>query len=415
MISIKTIKIENFILLIYILLLTSEWVGGYVWQPVGIRHVYLLLIPFYIFITSKDNKLIFSRKPLIYLSCAISFLFLSSIFTSRFNLSVFLGWFFTYFFFINYFLIILLNPFVINIYKLLKNIVYINFLFSLFPFLDFIINSVSLRESTGVFRDSSAFASIMLISVFICYFFLQTYKSTKWKILLYYFSFLILLITMKKSIIILIIFLFLKYLPKLNFFSKIIAIFFFILMLFLTSTNLINNISDVLYYESNVDISDHVRWGMYFGAFVLQSNFFPFGSGFSTYGSLFSIYDINTGTYIMNKTYYDLGLNNLADNEARLDNARTTFLDTYYPHIIGEGGFIQLFLIFLIIRFFLSTLKIISKYNFNTDLYSLFVWITLMIFIDGITIISPEMPLFIFFFSTLVAVINRTNYTFIQK
>lgn len=410
--KIKNFYLEFFILIIYLLLLCSEWIANYIWQPVGIRHIYLISIPFFIFLIGKNKHILINKNTLKFLLLIVLFFIILSSITKELNLATFLGWFFTYFFFINYFLISIIPPFRIDIEKIFKFIIYINFIASLFPFFDFIVNSVSLRESTGVFRDSSAFASIMLISVFLCYYFIQKNNQFIWKLFLYYFSLIILITTMKKTILILAFFWLLKFFPKLNFVSKFISLIFISFIILFTSNNLIENINDVLYYENNVDPSEHVRWGMYIGAFKLQNNYFPFGSGFSTFGSLFSIYDIKSGKYIMNKTYYDLELNNLADNEARLENGRTTFLDTYYPHILGEGGVLQILLIFVVLIYILKKVKITCLKNSNIYLYSLFLWVTIMIFIDGITIISPEMPLFIFFFSTLTAFINKAKVEF---
>jgi hypothetical protein len=403
--KIKELSIVGF----FIILLISEWIGNYIWLPVGVRHVILLMIPLYLIISSGKIYINITIKASFFLILIVFFYFLQSIYTNTLSISSLFGWVFTYFFFFIYILISFFTKSYIDINFIIKNIVYILVLFSIYPFINSIFTLTSMRESYGVFRDSSAMASMMCIGVVLSNYLYTKFNSSKWRSLMFYFFAIVFFTTMKKSIIFLIVFWIFNIFPNSNKLTKIIGLCIFILIFAATSTIIIANINDVLIYENNVNPEDHVRWGMYIGAYNLADKYFPLGAGFSTFGSLFSIYDLKSGKYVLSETYYNLGLNNLADNEARLLDGRTTFLDTYYPHILGEGGFLQIIILLILIYSIVSLLKVKCKKTSNDKLYNCFFWILIMIFSDGITIISPEMPVFIFFISVLPAIIN-TNF-----
>lgn len=404
------IFIEIAIVIFFIFLLVSEWVGNFIWLPVGIRHVILLLFPLLLIISKGKIYTNIYNKSFFLVVVILAFYFLQSLYTSTLSISSLLGWVFTYIFFIVYILITFFTNTQINIIFVLKNIVYVLFFFSIYPVLYSIISLTSMRESYGVFRDSSTMASMMCIGAVLSHYMHVKSNNARWKNFMFYFFAIVFFSTMKKSILFIIFFWIFNIFPNSNRASKFVGIFFFTLIFAVSSTLIIDNINDVLRYENNVNSEDHVRWGMYIGANNLAYNNFPFGAGFSTFGSLFSIYDFHTGKYILNDTYYNLGLNNLADNEARLLEGRTTFLDTYYPHILGEGGIAQVILLFILIYNILRRLRFKCKKMFDNNLYISFLWIVIMIYSDGVTIISPEMPVFIFFISVLPALIIKSNF-----
>lgn len=395
---------ENIIIFFFFLLVISESLGNYVWQGTGIRHIYLLLIVFFVLLSSPIkfhvNKLSFKL-----LITGIIYFFILNYYSSSITFSSFLGWTFTFFFFIIFVPISTNLNLNFNYKYFLNKIATLIFLLALYPFLDSLINFPIFRSSYGLFRDQSGHSSMLCVGALLSNYLLITSKNRKWKYLIIFFVIAILLSTMKKSILFIFIWLIFSFLPRTSLKFKITFSLIISLSLLFVLPEIIQNVNSVLAYESNSSAEDHVRWGMYIGAFSLAISNFPFGSGHSTFGSLFSVYDYKTGTYRLHQTYYDLGLNNLADNEIKLLTGNTTFLDTYYPHIYGEGGIFQLILIIILVRHILLTLKKKCFYINDLTLYTTFLWVTFLIFIDGITVISPEMPVFIFLFSVLPGLI----------
>ena len=405
---------ENIVIFFFFLLVISESLGNYIWQGTGIRHVYLLLIVFFVLLSSpiklRVNKLSFRL-----LIIGLIYFFILSYYSSSITFSSFLGWTFTFFFFIIFVPISTNLNLNFNYKYVLNKMVILIFLLALYPFIDSIINFPIFRTSYGLFRDQSGHSGMLCVGAILSNYLLITSKNRKWKYLIIFFVIAILLSTMKKSILFILLWLIFSFLPKTSFKFKITFILIISLSLIFILPELIQNLNSVLEYESNSSAEDHVRWGMYIGAFSLAISNFPFGSGYSSFGSLFSVYDYKTGTYRLHQTYYDLGLNNLADNEIKLLSGNTTFLDTYYPHIFGEGGIIQLILIIILVLHILRTLRKKCYHINDSILYTTFLWITFSVFLDGITVISPEMPVFIFLYSTLPGLIiaSKNNLTHI--
>ncbi|MDB2648012.1 hypothetical protein N9Y38_00400 [Flavobacteriaceae bacterium] len=397
-------KTEKIVLFLFILLTVSEYLGQFVWQGTGIRHLYLILLVI-LFIKRKGDKISVNKSSFKLLIIAIIFYFVLSLFHNNISISTFLGWTFTYFFFILFVPLSVSRNIKFNYHFVLKRIVQIIFLFTLFPFFESLINFPNVRESYGVFRDQSGMSSMLCIATILSNYFWLTTKKAYWKYLIIFFIAAILMTTMKKSIFFIVVWSLFSFLPNTKITFKFNFIILISAVLILILPTIIENINNVLDYESNSAAEDHVRWGMYIGGFILALKYFPFGSGFSSFGSLFSIYDFKSGTYKMSQTYYDLGLNNLADNESKLLTGNTTFLDTYYPHIFAEGGFFQLILIIILIFNILKVFKKKCIQIKDIKLYNTFVWIGLMVFVDGIVINSPEMPVFIFFYSILPGLI----------
>ena len=401
---IKSYWIENTIILIFFILTISEALGKLVWQGTGVRHLYLLFVVF-LAVSVGKRGIAFDKRSIRLLMLSIVFFFALCLFSGSLTFGSFLGWSFTYFFFILFVpLSTVLNVKFDHRYAI-KRIVLLIFLLSLYPFLNSLINFPSFRSSYGLFRDQSGHSSMLCIGAVLSNYLWLVTNNRKWKYLILFFVMAVLLTFMKKSIGFMGIWLVFSFLPKATVKFRITFGLVLSLILFLVLPIIINNVNSVLDYESNSLAKEHVRWGMYIGAFSLATTNFPFGSGFSSFGSLFSVYDYSSGTYRLTQTYYDLGLNNLADNEIKLRTGNTTFLDTYYPHIYGEGGIIQLVLVFVLIVHILKVLKRKCIRISDLNVHNTFLWIVLMVFIDGITINSPEMPVFIFFYSVLPGLI----------
>ena len=147
---------------------------------------------------------------------------------------------------------------------------------------------------------------------------------------------------------------------------------------------------NVEYYTTTK--SEGVRQIMYVSSLYLASINFPFGSGMGTFGTPASL--ING----YNNTYYQTGISAIPEMSADLvmDGKPNTLFDTFWPHIIGETGFIGtilfLFLWFYPLYYVLKNKKII---NFYTKFY--IICSTLIMTLDGLTLFVPELPLFIIF------------------
>lgn len=390
------------------MLIASEWMGKFIWQGTGIRHLYLLVIP--ILLAKRKITLVKVNKVTwLYFLVVLLILLTQSFYSKELNIGTFLGWVFTYYFFFIFILTSSGSRFTFDYKYLIKRIVELLFILSIHPMFLSLINFPSFREFYGVFRDQSAYSSMLCIGAFLSFYLWNKTQKVKWKRLLIYFILLVFMGLMKKSILIIILWSGFILYPKLRSLEKFQLLVIGGVITVVIGPFILSNILDVLSYEQNSTIENHVRWGMYYGGFILAMNNFPFGSGYGTFGSLFSIYNYRTGTYEMNETYYELGLNNLADNEIKLLTGNTTFLDTYYPHIFAEAGIIQLLLIFvLLMHIYRRLYKTCFKIK-DLNLFYSCLSIGVMIFIDGITINSPEMPVFIFFYSIMPALIIRAH------
>jgi len=390
------------------MLIASEWLGKFIWQGTGIRHLYLLVIPI-LFAKRKITLVKVNKVSWLYFLAVLLILLTQSFHSKELNIGTFLGWVFTYYFFFIFILTSSGSRFSFDYKYLIKRIVELLFILSIHPMFLSLINFPSFREFYGVFRDQSAYSSMLCIGAFLSFYMWNITQKEKWKRLLIYFIILVFLGLMKKSILIILLWSALILYPKLKTLERFQILLIGGIVSVIIGPFILNNIFDVLTYEQNSSIEDHVRWGMYFGGAILAINNFPLGSGYGTFGSLFSIYNFRTGTYEMHETYYKLGLNNLADNETKLLTGNTTFLDTYYPHIIAEAGVLQLLLVLgLFVHIYKRLYRTCIAIN-DMNLFYCCLSIGLMIFIDGITINSPEMPVFIFFYSIMPALIIRAH------
>lgn len=382
--------------------------GKFIWQGTGIRHLYLLIIP--ILFASRSITLVKVNKiSWLFFLAVLLILLAQSVYSKELNFENFLGWVFTYYFFFIFILTSSGSRFSFDYKYLINGIVLLLFILSVHPFILSLINFPSFRQFYGVFRDQSAYSSMLCIGAFLSFYMWNVTQRKKWKRLLIYFIVLVFMGLMKKSILVILLWSAFILYPKLKTVEKFQILLIGGFVSIIIGPFILNNILDGLTYEQNSSIEDHVRWGMYYGGGILAFIHFPLGSGYGTFGSLFSIYNFRTGNYELHETYYKLGLNNLADNETKLLTGNTTFLDTYYPHILAEAGVLQLLLIFgLLVHIYKRLyLKCIAINDLN--LFNCCLSIGLMVFIDGATINSPEMPVFIFFYSIMPALIIRAH------
>lgn len=156
------------------------------------------------------------------------------------------------------------------------------------------------------------------------------------------------------------------------------------------------NLEENISYINAVGIEEHVRLIMYFVSFEIALDHFPFGSGAGSFGSLASI-----SNYF--SPFYDIyGVSIVPTNSREaVEYGIHTLLDTYWPHILAESGFIGTALFTYL--FFTPIRKSIAAFkNFNLQpeiKFCAFValCIPFSLFLEGFVLYTTEAPSFIIF------------------
>ena len=268
----------------------------------------------------------------------------------------------------------------------------------------------------GIFREAGAFGSFMNVAVIFSLTLTLVTKNKKYLKYALYFTFLIFLTVLKKSMVasICVWALFIFYNNKysvLKIKTTLIIILISVMLIF-NFGRIAVNINKNLSYLNAVGSEGHVRIAMYIASFKIASDYFPFGSGLGTFGSFASIlgdYKFpSTVKYQFNDIYYKYEVANLAGNsELRASEGGLTHLDTYWPHIIAELGFIAagIFFILWLLPVYYS-LRYLKVYHFIKDGHYFFMFYNISIIIsmmlEGFTLIQPEVPLFIIFHAGVV-------------
>tara|TARA_X000000950_G_C13561095_1_gene515619 strand:+ start:124 stop:672 length:549 start_codon:yes stop_codon:yes gene_type:complete len=165
-------------------------------------------------------------------------------------------------------------------------------------------------------------------------------------------------------------------------------------------------------YLNDVGAEGHVRLAMYLTSYNIALENFPYGSGMGSFGSTASIFNYYS------PIYFEYGIDKVGSNgpESIYSEQGTTLLDTFWPHILAEMGFLGSF-IFVLIFFYpsYSSINFLIK-NKDASIRSLcfiIVLIPIIIGIDGLALYSPEVPMFVLFHSGLVGfclrIINTKN------
>jgi hypothetical protein len=392
-------KFSFFLIISIIVLITSDWINQYLAYifPTGSRHIILFLSFFVPYLFSSNIKrsgnLIFPFFVFVGLLfiLIISFNFnapLISSILSFFSLFLFL---FVFIFALN------TNVSLITILHFLKVLIIILLLFSIQPIVLAIIDRDILRYHFGFFREVGALGSFMNIGTIMC---LTLYLFSGRKFYIYFallFS-AIVFYTVLKKVIISNIFVWLFFILRISTLSKgkkyIYTVGLVVLITLLSFTSFISdNLTENTQYLENVGAEGHVRIAMYLTAYKLAIINFPFGSGLASYGSLGSIF----GYY--SPIYYQFGIDSIGANaESDVLNSHHTLLDTFWPHILGELGFIGAFLyVYLYIYpiLYLNKLKTCSNKNYKPAFFFIYT-IILCSFWEGFTLYTPEIPIFIF-------------------
>lgn len=314
--------------------------------------------------------------------------------------------------FLNYFLGICFTFLFLGIFVLSSNtdssindilgifdaILWLFLLMSLGPIFQAISESTSLRFLPGYFRELGAFGSAMNIG---CIIGISLYIITEKKRYLYiamYCSFVLMMTILKKSVISNIIvwsaflILYANHKEKLQI-AILLIITSFIVYNFL-EIEIIENYHQNLTYFERVGPEGHVRLGMYVAGFQIATDFFPFGSGMGSFGSLASI---SNGYY--SHLYFDYGIADIGSNSAyRVFIGLHTLLDTWWPHILGELGFIGT-AIFLYLWFYplQRTIPMMRRHS-EPLIKGLSFFVTMIIIVmswEGFSLYTPETPAFI--------------------
>lgn len=141
---------------------------------------------------------------------------------------------------------------------------------------------------------------------------------------------------------------------------------------------------------------------MYIASFRIANDNFPFGSGFGTFASLPSIYNGYS------ELYYIYGVDKIGSNSYfDVQNGSHTLFDTFWPHILAELGYIGsiLYIIVWILPVYKSIKLIkLANDNFIRSLLFYIISVLIMIFFEGFTLFTPEVPSFIFFHACLTGI-----------
>jgi hypothetical protein len=264
------------------------------------------------------------------------------------------------------------------------------------PFVIGIIYLENLRWHPSLYRELGAMAISTVFSFSIALFYYQKLNKTKYLLFALFCGAVIFMTVLKKSILE-ILFVASFYLVG-NFKNKKYFILISSVALMgaspLIINSLLSNIVENQDYYNNVGFEDHVRTGMYFKSFLIAADFFPFGSGFGSFGSLSSIF----GEY--SKIYTEYGADLIGSNsESDVLSGSHTLLDTFWPHIIAEAGFVG----FVLYIYILYKLKLRNNRAFH-KLGNLFILIAVF---DSVFLYSLELPLVIFYFAFLVGIFKN--------
>lgn len=388
-----------FLLISLFIILSSDWVNSNIFHlfPTGSRHLILFFTFFFLYLFNKREKMFVVKKQPIFVLGIMFTLILFSIDIRVPFISQALS-FFSLFLFFLIFLFGFNTKFTFKTFiLLLHTITYLTLIISIQPLISGIIRGEVLRYDFGIFREVGAYGSFMNIGA-IMSLTIYSFSSKRLFLILAIFFSGIVFFTVLKKVMISNIFVWIFYVARLSLFSKrskyLVILFFLIAVGILSTTSFISdNIAENVSYLENVGSESHVRIAMYLTSFKIASTSFPFGSGLATFGSLGSIF----GHY--SHLYYQYGIDNIgANSEKDVLNGEHTLLDTFWPHIIAELGFIGIFLYLYLYLYPCIILLRFKKYNLKNFEF-IFFFVSCLIITslwEGFTLYTPEIPMFVF-------------------
>ena len=376
----------------------SEWIQktGIINFPLGVRH-FSIVLAFFLHWIIFGLRWRLRQFYVFSLILLVFYLFLAYIFVPVSPINYLLGTGFT-------FLFVLLFVFGSNtrteisvIIKIFQSLLIFFLIMSIGPMFNGLTAGTTLRRIPGLFRELGAFGTSMNIGVILS---LSLYIITGKKRYIYFAVFLsfgVFLTILKKTIFSNLVvwggFALYQASARMRRKMFLYGIFFIIISFSLVGDEFSHDVKiNVDYYKRTVP-STHVRMGMYVGGFKIASDYFPFGSGMGTYGSLASIIGGYSNVHIV------YGVSKIGNNAPEdVAKGKHTLLDTFWPHIIGELGYLGT-LIYLLIWFFpmISTFFILQKCNIK-ELRGLGFYVMLMILTmtnEGFTLYTPEIPSFV--------------------
>lgn len=373
----------------------------------GVKHLLVILLAFIIALYAR-KKLTVKGKSLFCFIAFVLYVVIQCFFLNLRPTSFWIGVIFTCFPLLAF---LFGSSLVVDVARLNK-IIYSLCIISIvaaFPAFVFLLSGNDIRLNSWMFREAGALSAAMVATILYS---LYLYKvryidSRKLSFLIAIPLIIVAFATLKKDLIALLVSILVisarevtyvenKYIRKLS--------IFFLFLLVIISPVLVKNIADNIIYFQNVGSEGHVRLAMYLTAFKINLDSFFVGSGLGSFGSLGSIigdFSLSNGiNYELSPIYLKYGIENLAGNSAdKLNMGEAgTLLDTFWPHIFGELGIIGTILFALTITSFLD-------FGYFTYIPSL---IVISLYFDGLFLIIPESPLFVFYSIFLPAILIKS-------
>lgn len=385
-----------FLALSLIFIFSIEWIGHYlkIEFPLGFKHLYLIFLT--IFLSVNRRKTIISNSYYYAVFLVVVFGLIGDLFSGVNIIKSIYGCFFTILFSIIYINSTRVSLEPQDAHKILKIISFSMCILGIFPVLGHIAKFPEpMRYDFGVFREVGAYATAMTIGVAASLAEYYLVNKKKYLIIAIILSFFIFITILKKSMLSCI-FVWIIFLIYCKDYKKILFFLFMLALITLAIMPSIHeNIVENVNYLDSVGSENHVRIGMYLAAIKIASDYFPVGSGFGSFGSLASIIDGYSPLYI------EYNVDKIGGNsEMDVLMGQHTLLDTFWPHIIAELGFLgSLFYLYLV----LSPIKEAIRYHFRAGgkielkLLALFVFaVNILILWEGLFLYTPEIPAFIF-------------------
>lgn len=404
----KSIRLPALFSILLLFLIGSDWPGfqDLIPLPAGIRHIFLMLGFFLLALLSSSKKI--PRSYLLIFSAVTLWSATSIVNASNGLIPYLIGWLFTYLFTFIFLCGYSFKASDREILITMKIIVFTIFLMSIPSFILGLIQGGNIRDMPGGFRELGAFGLSMNIALIssITLFFLG--EGKKYAYIAFFFIVCISMTILKKSIaeymaILLFSMMFLFEGRNSRSSIIIIVVLMFPLIYAFLGSDIQANILENQEYFDRVGAEGHVRLGMYLASFNIAISNFPFGGGYGSFGSLASI------SFTYSPLYFEYGIDLIgANSPLDVDNGFHTLLDTFWPHIIGEAGFIGSILYALL---YLFPIKIaLSRRhlsNFHKG-YAFFVTsVIAVLFLDGLALYTPEIPLFILLSQGFSAILCR--------
>lgn len=395
-------------LLLFTFLVGSDWPGlkEYISVPTGSRHLAIGVGFLLLALISGRKSLPKSYLRLLY--CVVLWAVISVINASNGYPQYFLGWLFTYFFAAIFALSYFYRPTDWEVIAVLKCLVWLVFLMSIPSFLQGLAAGVNLRWLPGGFRELGAFALSMNLALIACLALHYAGEGRKYFFVALFFILCISMTILKKSIIeymvvIVIAHQFLLHRSSSKVMLPVGLMLFFPLLFVFLGADLAENIAENQAYVTRVGADGHVRLGMYLASLKIGLANFPFGSGYGSFGSLASI-SLN-----YSPLYFEYGIHLIgANSPSDVESGFHTLLDTFWPHIIAEAGFIGLWLFLLL---FLYPIRIAWRLASLSKLHRAFAFYVIasviVLVLDGIALYTPETPLFLLLVPGLAGFICR--------